>query len=241
MPQRVDHEVRPVVERAQQRRRGERRVDHQRETVAVRNLCVALDVRDVERRVPDGFDEHEAGLLGYCGLHRGEVVDRREVDLDADVGEDRVELAECSAVEVGRCDYFVSGPRDVGDREVDRRRAGGECLRGRSALERGDALGEDVVSRVHQPGVYVAELAQSEEVRAVLGIPEVVGGRAVHRHGARTRGGVAVRGLSRVHGQGLDVVFSVAHVAAPLLSVVDGDILTRRERARIIERRCQST
>lgn len=56
-------------------------------------------------------------------------------------------------------------------------------LRQRAALERRKALFEDVVRRIHETGVDVAELLEREEVRAVLGVVEVVRRRPVYRHG----------------------------------------------------------
>ena len=215
--ERVDHEVRAVVEGAEERRRGERGVHHERQAVAVRDGRVAFDVRDVKGGVADGLDEDQARLLVDRGLDGGEVVHGRELRLDANVRENRVELAERAAVEVARRHDLVAGAGDVGDGEVDGRRAARKGLRRRAALERRDALGEHVVRRVHEPRVDVAELPEAEEVGAVLGVAEVVGRGAVHRHGPGVRGGVAVRVLTGVDRQRFDVVFLVAHVVCPFL------------------------
>ena len=194
-----------MVDRTQQRRRREGRVHDERQVVLLRDRGIAVEVGDVERGVADGLDEEEARLLVDRRLDRREVVHRGEVHLDARVGEDGVELRERAAVEVVGRDDLVARAGDVRDGEEDRRRAGGERLRRGAALERGDALREDVVRGVHQARVDVAELAQGEEVGAVLAVAEVVGGRAVDRHRARVRGGVSVRVLSGVDRQGFDV------------------------------------
>ena len=207
--ERVDDEVRAVVQRAQQRRRREGRVDDEREVVLLRDGRVALDVRDVEGRVADGLDEDQARLLVDRGLHGGEVVHRGEVHLDAGVRQDRVELREGASIEVVRRDDLVAGLRDVRDGEEDRRRAGGERLGRRAALECREALGEDVVRRVHEAGVDVAQLAKAEEVGAVLRVAEVVGGGAVHGDGARVGRRVAVWVLAGVYRQRFNV--EVAH------------------------------
>jgi hypothetical protein len=185
------------------------------QAVAVRDSRVAFDVRDVKGRVADGLYEDQARLLVDCGLDGGEVVHGREFRLYADVRQDGVELAEGAAVEVARRHDLVACPRDVRDREVDGRRAARKGLRRCAALERRDALCEHVVRGVHQAGVDVAELAQAEEVGPVLGVAEVVCRGAVHRHGPRVGGGVAVRVLPGVDRQCLDMVLSVAHVDAP--------------------------
>ena len=54
------------------------------------------------------------------------------------------------------------------------------------ALERGDALLEHVVGRVHDAGVDVAELFQREQVRRMLCALKLVRGRLVDRHRDRT-------------------------------------------------------
>ncbi len=74
--------------------------------------------------------------------------------------------------------------------------------RGGAAVQRGDALLEHVVRGVHDPRVDVAELAQAEQVRGVLGVPEVVGDRLVDRDGARTGRGIG--GCAGVDGAGVE-------------------------------------
>ena len=215
--ERVDHEVRAVVEGAEERRRRERGVHDERKVVAVRNLRVLLDVRDVKGRVADGLDEEKPSLLVNRCLDSPEVVDGREVRLDADVRQDGVELAERAAVEVARRHDLVACAGDVGDGEVDGRRAARKGLGRRAALKRRDALGEDVVRGVHEPRVDVAEFPESEEVGAVLGVAEVVGRGPIDWHGARLGGGVAERLLPCVNRQRLDVVFPVAHFHSPFV------------------------
>ena len=58
------------------------------------------------------------------------------------------------------------------------------------ALERGDALLQHVLGRVHDPRVDVAELGEPEQRRGVLGVAEDVGRRLVDRGGAGAGGRV---------------------------------------------------
>ena len=213
--ERVDDEVCAMVDGADERRRREGGVHHQREVVLLRHGRVALDVGDVERGVADGLDEDQARLLVDRRLDRREVVHRGEVHLDARVGEDGVELREGAAVEVVGRDDLVARLRDVRDGEEDRRRAGGERLGRRAAFKGRESLGEDVVRRVHEAGVDVAQLLEPEEVGAMLGVAEVVGGGAIDGDGSRVCRGVAVRVLSGVNCQGFNV--EVAHVEPPLV------------------------
>ena len=70
-----------------------------------------------------------------------------------------------------------------------------------AALERGDALLEDVRRRVHDPGVDVPELLEPEQAGGVGRVVEDVAGRGVDRHGAGVRR--RVRLLPAVQGAGL--------------------------------------
>src|SRR5690606_6747305 len=94
--------------------------------------------------------------------------------------------------------------------------------RGDAALERGDALLDDVLRRVHDPGVDVARLAEPEQRGGVLGAVEGVGGGLVDRQrpsvGRWIRGlaGVDLLGLERPLGSGV-VLFAVGHRRVVLL------------------------
>ena len=76
-----------------------------------------------------------------------------------------------------------------------------EAEGGDAALERGDALLEDVGRRVHDPGVDVPELLEPEEPRRVRRVVEDVAGRGVDRDGPGVRR--RVRLLAGVEGPGL--------------------------------------
>ncbi len=70
------------------------------------------------------------------------------------------------------------------------------------AFEGGDALLDDVLRRVHDPGVNVAGLGQPEQGGGVLGAVEGVRRRLIDRQ--RPRVGGAVRGLPGVDLLGLE-------------------------------------
>ena len=197
--------------------------------VPVRDLRVLLDVGDVKGGVADGFNEDKPSLLIDRRFDGPKVVHGREAHLDADVRQDGVELAEGAAVEIVRRHDLIARAGDVRYGEIDRRSARCERLRRRTAFEGRDALGEHVVRGVHQAGVDVAELAQGEEVRPVLGVAEVVGRGAVHRHGARVRRRISVCVLSGVHRQRLDMVCSVAHVDCSFLSLKTPGIVAHHD------------
>ena len=120
------------------------------------------------------------------------VVAVDELHADAEAREGDLELVVGAAVEVAGRDDVVAGLQDRRERQELRRLAARGGERRRTALERRDALLEDVGRRVHDPRVDVAELLQREEPRAVLGVVEGVGRGLVDRHRARVGPG---RGL----------------------------------------------
>jgi hypothetical protein len=70
---------------------------------------------------------------------------------------------------------------DVEQCERRRRLARGHEERADAALERRDALLDDIGRRVHQARVDVAELLEPEEVSGVVGVVEDVARRLVDR------------------------------------------------------------
>ena len=111
---------------------------------------------------------------------------------------------------------MVAGLAQRGDGEKLGGLAGGGREGGDAALERRDALLEDVGRRVRDAGVDVTELCEAEEAGAVLGVIEDVGRGLVDRHGAGV--GRRVGLLSGVKLEGFKVVVFgvVGHVVLPL-------------------------
>src|SRR5690606_25856500 len=106
---------------------------------------------------------------GSCGLVDGGldgvgVVGVDEPRLDPEAAERVVEEGEGAAVERVRSDDRAAGPGEVEDGEELGRLAARRRDRGDAALQVRDAPLEDVRSRVHDPRVNVAELAEPEEV-----------------------------------------------------------------------------
>jgi hypothetical protein len=84
----------------------------------------------------------------------------------------------------------VTGLGDVEQRDRLRGLAAGGEQRTDAALERGDAVLDRGLRRVHDPGVDVAELLEREQVGGLLcGVEDVRGG-LVDRQRACVRGGV---------------------------------------------------
>ncbi|MPN18469.1 hypothetical protein SDC9_165829 [bioreactor metagenome] len=159
---RVDHDVSTVFDRAQQRRRSKGRVHDQRDVMLLRKFRIPLDIGDFQCGIADGFDIERTGFRIDRRCRRRKVVDRREAHRDALLRQNRVELGVGAAVKVAGGNDFIPLPGDVGQTEIDRRRAAGESQRRLPAVKRGQTLFQHVVGRVHQPGVDVAGFLERE-------------------------------------------------------------------------------
>jgi hypothetical protein len=103
-------------------------------------------------------------------------------------------------------------------------RGQGEC--GDTAFERGQALFQHILGRVHDARIDVALNLQVEQVGSVLGIVESEGHGLVDRHGHSARGRVGI--IAAVDGDGFEFPLRIVwHVVSLLL--VDG----MREHCRI--------
>ncbi len=201
--ERVDDDVRAVLDGAQQVGAGHGVVHDQRHAVVVRHTRQRGDVGHVAQRVADGFDENGLGAAIDVPREAGRVARVREAGGNALARQRVREQVVGAAIErAGRYDV-VAGLGDGLDRVGDGRHARGQGQRGDAAFERRDALFEHVVGGIHDAGVDVARHLQVEQVRSVLGAVEGVGRCLVdgHRHGAG--GGVGC--LSGVDGEGLDL------------------------------------
>ncbi len=129
-----------------------------------------------------------------------------KLTLDAELGQRVVEQVVGAAVEPRAGHDVVAGVGEVEDRERLGGLAGGQEQRRDAAFERGDALLDDVLGRVHDPGVDVAGLGQAEQRGGVLGAVERVGRGLVDRQRPRVGGdvgrlaGVDLLGLERPRG-----------------------------------------
>ena len=103
-----------------------------------------------------------------------------------------MELLVGAAVEVVPGDDLFADLRYRKQGQRLRRVPGRDGERAGPALDGGDSSLEDVVRRVHDAAVDVAELFEGEEVRGVLRVAEDVGGRLVDGHGPGAGGRVRV-------------------------------------------------
>ena len=203
--QRVHDDVGAPLERLDEAGGGDGVVHDHGDAVAVGRLGDGLDVGDVAGRVADGLEVDRNGLVVDERLEVLGAVAGGEPDVDAEVGQHVLEEGEGAAVQLRDGDHVVAGLGDGEDRVGDRGATGAGRERRDATLEGGQALLEDRLRRVHDPGVDVARDGEVEQVGAVLGVVELVGHRLVDRHRHGLGGGFGL--VTGVDGEGF-----VAHV-----------------------------
>ena len=189
--------------------RRERVVDDERDLRVVRDRGDAFEVEDVALRVADALAVERARVRPDRRLPRVEVVGVvDEADLDAELRERVVQLVVRAAVERRARDDVAAVLGEVEQRDRLRGLTARGAERADAALERGEAVLEHGLGRVHDPRVDVAELGEPEERRGVLGVAEHERGRLVDRDGPGARGrvglgaGVDLTGLESPVGHG---------------------------------------
>ena len=195
----MNHNVRPVLHRARQRRGRNRVVHYQRNPRRMRGLRHRRQVGDIPRRIAHAFAEKRPRVLVRQSQQRLRPVVRRHANLHSaarqHVGEQRVG----PAVKLRNADDVLPGFRDVCDGVKYRRAAGRNRQSARPALQRRDAAFQNRGGRIHNPRVDVSRLRQVEKRRAVPRVVKGVGHRLVYRNRNRVRGRVVVE--SGVNGE----------------------------------------
>ena len=188
----VNHNVRTVFDGAQQIGGGEGVVHHQGDVVAVRHFRQSFQVGDVPVGVAQSLSVDQLGvwLDGRLESRRISRIGKGHVQplILQGVGEQVVS----AAVQIGRGNDMIAGHRNVLHRIGDRRRPRGRHQRRRAALQRGQPLFQHVGGGVHQTGVDVAALSQTEATGCLGGVLEHIGGGSVDGHCSCVGGGVGV-------------------------------------------------
>ena len=206
---RVRDDVGAPLDRAVEVRRGDGRVDDERDAVGVRDIREALEVGDLARRVRDRLDEERLGLLGDRRGVVGGIGGAHERGLDAEAAQRDVQLRDGAAVEVRRGHDVVAGAGEAREGDVLRAQARGGGDGAESALEARDALLEARHGGVREARVDVAVLLQGEPGGGIRGVVEDERGRLVDRERAGARD--LVGDVARMDGAGLEAEFAVCH------------------------------
>jgi hypothetical protein len=201
---RVDDDVRPVLQRLHQCRRGGGVVDDEGDAGGLGDAAQRLQVSHVQPRVTQGLCVQRACPGADGSLHRVVFPNFDEFCPNAEPGEGHLEEVVGAAVEAACRDNLVSGLEQGEQRERLRRLPTGHCQSRDAALERRDALLEHVVGGVHDAAVDVAELLQGEKGGRMVRIAEAVTGGLVDGDCPRAGGGVELE--AGVQGQRLGAV-----------------------------------
>ena len=198
--------------------RGRRVVDDQRHAQLLADLRDLADGEDVQLRIGQGLGVVGTCLRVRCAPERLRVRRIDETHLDTHGPEGVREQVPGAAVEIGRADDVVAGLGNVLDRDRGRSLARAH-EKGRGAtLDRRHAFLERAAGRIHDPGIDVAHLLQTEQPLGVGRVRELVRRRLIDRD--RDRTGRRVRAVSGVQRQGLRVL-GLGHRLCSLLTRVE--------------------
>lgn len=208
--ERMHNDVGAVLDGADQVGRGHRVVDDERDAVPVRDVRQRGDIGDVAARVADRLGEDGLGAVVDQRVERGGVARIGEAGGDAGLRQRVREEVVGATVQRARLDDVVAalgdGLNGVGDGGL----SGGQRERPDAAFERGHALFQHVLRRVHDACVDVARDFQVEQVCAVLRVVERTGHRLVNGHGDGAGGDVGT--VAAVDGDGVEVPGGVGWV-----------------------------
>ena len=193
---RVNDDVRAVLDGADQVGGGQGCVHDQGDARLVCDLCEAFQVGNLTGGVRHDLGVDRLGVLGQGRLVVGGVGAGHEGGLNAEAAQGHVQLGDGAAVQLGRCHNVVALLTQSGEGDELGSHAGGGRYRTDAAFEGGDALLQCGDGRVGQARVDVAVLLQGEEVRGVVSVFEDEGGSLVDRDRAGTV--FSVGGAARV-------------------------------------------
>ena len=198
----VNDDVRPVLDGLAEVGRGEGGVDDEGQAMGVGDAGDRFQVGNLAGGVGDGLAEDGAGFVVNRIGKSLRILGIDKFDGDPEGREDVVELGVAAAVKVAGGDDVVASLGEVDDGVEDGGGTGseGEATHFRSAFHEGNALFEDVVGRIHDPRIDVAQLLQGEEIGGVLRGVKDVGCGAVDGDAAGFGGGVRLMAAVKAKG-----------------------------------------
>ena len=186
----MHHDVCPVFDGAHQIRRSQGIVHHQRQPVAVRQLCQRGQVGHIAVRVAQGLHIDGTGFRAYGCFHLIQAADIHKICRDT-IGRQRMSQQVIAAAidgALGNNMTAVLRQRLQGIAHCCRTRC--QSQRRHAAFQSRHSLFQHILGRIRQAAVDIAHIAQGKPVCRMLAIAEYIRSGGIHRHGACPRGRV---------------------------------------------------
>ncbi|MNC28978.1 hypothetical protein D3C75_772100 [compost metagenome] len=119
---RMHHDIRSVLNRAQQIRTREGIVDNQRNSVLMGDGCYCFDIQYVTLRVADRFGIERLRFISNCCPEILRMIRIHKIHFDSKLRQGGREQIISPAVEAGRRYYFIACTGNIQHREGNRRR-----------------------------------------------------------------------------------------------------------------------
>ena len=210
----VADDIRPMFDRAKERRGGDGIIDNQWQAGSMGNLRQGFKVIDIILGVTDGLSINRFGMLVDRGGHRTEIGSGHEFHRNPHPAEGMMEKVIGATIKGRRSNDIVTAAANIKNSQSNRRRTGCEGQRSDPAIQSGKALLKNVGGRIHQPRIDIPHLLESKEIGGVLRRMKDIRGGLIDRYGPRT--GRRIGFLSGVQGQSSELLFCrVSHIAIP--------------------------
>ena len=180
----VNHDVRTVLDGADEVGRAEGVVHHQGDAVLVRQLSQGVDVGDVAVGVAQRLNVDGAGLWTDGALHFRKIVDVHEIGGNAEAGQGVGEQVVAAAVDGLLGDKVAAVLTQRFQHVGNSRRAGGQRQRRHAAFQSSHPFFQHVLGGIGETAVNVAGVRQPEAGGGVGAVVEHVRGGGVNGNGA---------------------------------------------------------
>lgn len=210
----VDHNISPPFKGAIQVRGEGRVIDDEGNASMPGDGGDLLERKNVEPWIAHTLPVDELGVAAEGILVRFGVVSVDERDLNPEFGKGVVKEIVGAPVELRYRDHVITGLAEIEDGIGDGSLPARVSESATPAFESGDPGLQNIVSRIVEAGINVAQLFQPEEVGGVFGIPEDKAGGLVDRQGAGPVDGI--RHLASMKGTGSESegVLCICHTSS---------------------------
>lgn len=189
---RMHHDIGTVFNRANQVRRTEGVVDHQRNLVLVGDFGDGIDIRNVGMRVAECFDKDELRVFLDSGFNSLQVMGIYEGRFDTEVAERVLQQVESTTVNSALDNHVVSAAGKSRDGVSDGCGTGSDGESGNATFEGSDTFFENALGRIGDAAVDVTGVLQGETVSGMLSAMEHVGSGLVDGNCARIGCGICM-------------------------------------------------